>query len=100
MKAFIIFLLPLLVFSWWDVGHMLTATIAQIHLKKINSEAFNKFNDLITSMNHLVDNRSRTFVECACWADDIKGYKYNMHLWDSWHFINKYHISSFQSSPN
>lgn len=68
---------------------MLTAQIAQKKLRKENPYAAVHFEDLLLSINALVDNRSRTFVETASWADDIKGYKYNMKLWNSWHFINK-----------
>lgn len=33
MKVVLAFILPFLSLCWWDVGHMLTATVAQIHLK-------------------------------------------------------------------
>ena len=35
-----------------------------------------------------MDNRSQTMIESACWADDLKSKKFNMHLWDEWHFVN------------
>ena len=89
MRLFILLLLPIIILSWWDVGHMLTATIAQKRLMKLHPYAFVHFRELIQSINHLVDNRSRTLIESACWPDDLKGHNYNMQLWDAWHFINK-----------
>ena len=89
MKGFILFLLPSLIISWWDVGHMLTAAIAEKRLQQLHPYAYAHFGELITSINNLVDNKSRTLIESACWPDDIKSHNYNMHLWDSWHFIDK-----------
>ena len=82
-------LLPFLACCWWDVGHMLTAAIAKKRLQDLNPAAYASFENLIFSINTMTDNRSHTFIESSCWADDIKAYKYNVHLWDSWHFINK-----------
>ena len=90
MKAIIVTLLPLLTVCWWDVGHMLSAAIAEARLNQLNPYASVKFRELVTSINNLVDNRSQTFIEAACWPDDLKGRQYNMELWNSWHFINKY----------
>lgn len=87
--TFLLFLFPALVVSWWDVGHMLTAAIAEKRLKEISPYSFVHFSSLIFSINNLVDNRSRTFIESSCWPDDIKSKKYHMNIWSSWHFIDK-----------
>jgi hypothetical protein len=71
-------LLPILTIQWWDVGHMLTAAIAEIRLNQLSPFTSIKFRELITSINNLVDNRTRTFIESACWPDDLKERQYNM----------------------
>jgi hypothetical protein len=40
----------------------------------------------VTSINELCDNRSRTFIESACWPDDIKSYPAYFKLFDPYHF--------------
>lgn len=82
--------LPLLIQSWWDVGHMLTAAIAEIRLNQLDIYASGNFKEVTLSINHLCDNRTRTFIESAVWADDIKGRQYNMDIWNEWHFIDTY----------
>lgn len=59
-------------------------------MNKLHPYASINFRELTLSINNLVDNKSRTFVETACWPDDIKGSKYNMGLWNPWHYIDKY----------
>ena len=90
MKVVLVALLPILCACWWDVGHMLTAAIAEIRMNQLNPYASVKFRELVGSINNLVDNKSRTFIESACWPDDLKARQYNMELWNSWHFINSY----------
>jgi hypothetical protein len=90
MKGIVLtLLLPILTFQWWDVGHMLTAAIAEIRLNQLSPYAANKFRGIVNSINNLVDNRSRSFIESACWADDLKEKQYNMEVWNDWHFIDK-----------
>lgn len=63
MKSLIFaLLLPILTIQWWDVGHMLTAAIAEIRLNQLNPYASVRFRDLVTSINSFVDNRTRTFI--------------------------------------
>ena len=90
MKALLTLLLPIAVLAWWDVGHMLTAAIAEIKINQEDPFAAVHFRELITSINELVDNRSRTFIESACWPDDIKSSKYKMNLFDPWHYKDGY----------
>jgi hypothetical protein len=63
MKSILLtILLPILTIQWWDVGHMLTAAIAEIRLNQLNPYASVRFRDLVGSINNLVDNRTRTFI--------------------------------------
>ena len=86
MKIILLLALPLIALSWWDVGHMLTAAIAEIKLNQLDPYASVHFRDLVGSINNLCNNKSRTFIESACWPDDIKGYPYYMKLFDPYHF--------------
>ena len=36
MKIWLIALLPILASCWWDVGHMLSAAIAEMRLNQLN----------------------------------------------------------------
>lgn len=58
-------------------------------MNKLHPYASINFRELTLSINYLVDNKSQIFVETACWPDDIKGTKYNMGLWNPWHYIDK-----------
>lgn len=83
IKLVVVFVLVVSVKPWWEVGHLLTAAVAQIQLAKDSPSTYVAFNKVITSINSLVDNRSQTFIESACWPDDIKPYNT---FWNSWHF--------------
>ena len=43
MRNLLLVLLPAMILGWWDVGHMLTATIAQKRLMKLSPYAFVHF---------------------------------------------------------
>lgn len=86
IKPILVLALPLLALAWWDVGHLLTSAIAEIRLNQLDPFASVRFRELVNSINDLVDERSRTFIESACWPDDIKGSTYNMGLWNPWHY--------------
>lgn len=77
------------VLGWWDVGHMLTAAIAEMRLNQLDPYASVHFRDLVTSINALCDNRTRTFIESACWPDDLKGAAYGMKLFDPLHYKDR-----------
>lgn len=68
----VILLLAIKVHSFWDVGHMLVANVAEIRLQRDDPQALAKFTDLIESINFLCDNRSHSLVESAVWPDDLK----------------------------
>ena len=72
--------------AWWDVGHMLTAAIAEQRMNKLDPDASVRFRNVVGSINDLCNEKSRTFIESACWPDDIKGRDYKMGLWNPWHF--------------
>lgn len=56
MKIYLLIaLLPILTIQWWDVGHMLTARIAEYRLSQLNPYAWIKFQALVTSINNMVD---------------------------------------------
>lgn len=75
------------VFAWWEVGHMMTAQIAELHLQQINPKALAWANSLIADFAPLTDGRSNTFVEAAVWADDIK--ETGTNYLDNWHFTDR-----------
>ena len=39
MKLLLLISLPVVILGWWDVGHMLTAAIAEIKLNQLNPYA-------------------------------------------------------------
>ena len=79
-------LFPSIVLGWWDVGHMLTAAIAETKLNQLDPYVSIHFRDLVVSINSLCDNRTRTFVEASVWPDDIKAEPYNMTLFNAYHY--------------
>ncbi len=73
--------------SWWDLGHMLTSRIAWNYLTDLNqTQARNKFNQLVEAFNPFTDGKSQTFTEAAVWPDDIKSY--GASFFDNYHFTN------------
>lgn len=67
-------------FAWWDTGHMLVAQIAYDRLSpRAKAEV-----DRLLAFDAIPE--SRTFVEAACWADDIK--KKDIRAYDEWHYID------------
>lgn len=74
--------LPALILSWWDVGHMLTAAIAEMRMNQLDPKASVDFRELTLAINNLCDNRTRTFIESAVWPDDLKGKQYSMDIWN------------------
>lgn len=55
-------------FSWWDSGHMAIAKIAE---DRLNPSAKKEVNELIDVMGSSCPD-SATFVEAACWLDDVQ----------------------------
>lgn len=56
------------VFGWWDSGHMVIAKIAE---ERLNKTAKHKLEELIEEIGKNCPD-SRTFIEAACWLDDIQ----------------------------
>jgi len=88
MKLALLLCLPALILSWWDAGHMLTAAIAEMRLNQLDPFASVNFRELTLAINNLCDNRTRTFIESAVWADDLKERQYSMDIWNEWHFVD------------
>lgn len=86
LKYFLFLAFPLIACSWWEVGHMLTAAIAEIRMNQLDLYSSANFRELSLAINHLCDNRSRTFIESSIWADDIKSKNYSMNIWNDFHF--------------
>jgi S1/P1 Nuclease len=86
-------------FAWWCDGHMLTAMIAQLDLIQNNPQAFNTASATVEVLNGpLTHNISNTFVESACWADDIK--EFNIDYLDPAHYIDMpYNPEGILSTP-
>ena len=55
-------LLTQLILGWSDSPHILITAIAQNRLQLLSPFAYVHFEELIESINSLVDNRSRTFI--------------------------------------
>jgi uncharacterized protein YaeQ len=55
-------------FSWWDSGHMVVAKIAE---ERLNPRAKKEVHQLIDVMGSSCPDGA-TFVEAACWLDDIQ----------------------------
>ena len=88
IKLLLLICMPVAIFSWWDVGHMLTAAIAEIRLNQLDPYASVSFRELALAINPLCDNRTRTFIESAVWPDDIKERQFSMDIWNELHFID------------
>ena len=75
-------------YAWWCNGHMTVAMIAQIDLMNRNPDVFATCNGILAPLNgRLTHNKANTFVETACWPDDIKTYDFNE--FDNAHFIDR-----------
>lgn len=74
-KIFPVLFLFSQVSAWWCTGHMIAAMLAQIDLSQNDPKAFKEASKIVAVLNGaLSHNISNTFVESACWADDIKIY--------------------------
>lgn len=88
LKVCVWVLISLQVWSWGCTGHMLVAQIAQNDLQSELPEAFTWASGLVGNLaGVLTHNTSNTFVESACWADDIKAF--NLVAMNDWHFYAK-----------
>lgn len=48
-------ILPVLASCWWDVGHMLSAAVAEMRLNQLNPYVSVRFRELVNSINDLVN---------------------------------------------
>ena len=74
--------------GWWCTGHMLVAQVAQDDLTTAAPAALQWAQELVENLaGPLTHNTSNTFVESACWPDDIK--YYGLEAMNDWHFLNQ-----------
>ena len=65
--------------GWWDTGHLLTARVAFDILNEKSPETVTAVNDLLAPLRKSdpgytsSETAEHGFVECATWADEIKG---------------------------
>ena len=65
--------------AWWDNGHLLTARIAFDVLQVESPETIEEVNKILAPLRDsdpawtTSESEERGFVECATWADEIKG---------------------------
>ena len=85
---FIILSLTSFTYAWWCDGHMTVAMVAQLDLIQRNPAVFEICKGILAPLNgRLTHYKANTFVETACWPDDIKEYSFNE--FDEAHFINR-----------
>lgn len=73
--------------AWWCHGHMATAMVAQLDLLRDASDKLTRAQKAVSVLaGNLSHNLSDTFVESACWADDIKSYRFLAS--STWHYID------------
>lgn len=88
MRVILLISLFMYSYAWWCNGHMITAMIAQLDLAKNSPEVLQTANQVLAPLNgalsHGLDN---TFVETACWADDIR--YFGVDSMTLWHYIDR-----------
>lgn len=73
--------------AWRCKGHMLVAMIGQIDLSSNDPNAFKEANNIVAVLNGTLSHGlSNSFVESACWADDLK--RFDMHSFDQGHYYD------------
>ena len=80
--------------AWWDKGHLIAARIAYDHLAAESPAALESANELLAILKDssagplaLEKENNYPFVECAPFADTIKGQGYSYQ--SDWHFTNQ-----------
>lgn len=91
MKWTALVVLSLLVIGsncWHEMGHMLTARVAQYKLDTLglNRDAFLWAQELLSPLQDMTGEIDYPFVECAGWPDKIK--VLTMNQMNSWHFVD------------
>lgn len=78
--------------AWWDKGHLIAARIAYDILESEDPAALQGANDMLAILKAdgdilaLDHENNYPFVECAPFADTIKGQGYSFQ--SDWHFVN------------
>ena len=100
MKVALTCLLMGLASAWWCNGHMVIAMIARLDLLKDAPEVYNKAAQVLSPLDgETTHGLSNTFVDSACWADDLKTYGFDLAF--NWHFINHpYNLDGLLQTKN
>lgn len=84
--------------AWWCHGHMATAMVAQLDLLRDAGDKLARAQKAVSVLaGDLSHNLSDTFVESACWADDIKSY--GLQASSTWHYIDLPYSMDGTSAP-
>ena len=74
--------------GWWCTGHLLVAQVAELDLQDRDPAAWLWAQSAVEGLgNFLTHDDADTFVESACWPDDIKAY--GLETMNDWHFVNQ-----------
>jgi hypothetical protein len=75
MKLYLLLFFLVQSHAWWCNGHMITAMVSELDLLQRNPSAYKLANATVRALSGaLVHGTSNSYVESACWADDIKEY--------------------------
>lgn len=85
---------------WHEMGHMLTARVAQYKLDTLglDKEAFQWALDILAPLQDMAGEINYPFVECAGWPDKLKSLTTNQ--MNPWHFVDIPLIDPNFSSAN
>lgn len=86
-------------FAWKCTGHMLVALIAELNLISQDPKAYSEASLITSYLNSdLSSSLSQTFIESACWPDDLK--RQNITDYNEFHYFDKpfYPINEFNVS--
>lgn len=87
--------------AWWDEAHIITARIAYDFLLTEDPEALDAANAMLAVLTAdsdilaLKHENLHPFVECAPFADTIKGQGYGFQ--SDWHFVNNPYLDQDQN---
>ena len=88
--------------GWWCTAHMTIALIAQRELE--GTPVWDKVNEILNPLfGDLTHNIANSFVETACWADDLQ--EWGLFFAYPWHFIDQPYntvgfLNATASGPN
>lgn len=74
--------------AWHSSGHMMTALIAQIEIKKIDPTLIEYLEKVLNVIGSYTNNKNYAFIESAVFSDDIKALGWN--AFNEWHYKDNY----------